>query len=248
MTWKILLHSYRMIANNLSVAFRIALMPWIFMIILVFVSNLIRFGHLIPLPEDMDNILQLGSWSAFWILLFIAAYVSVYTWVIVGWHRFVLLGEVPNGWLPNWHGRQNLDYFLKGILIGLTLLIPLMVFGSVIAFIGTTALQSVLFTALFGVLFWFLFMRLSLVLPAAALGVPMKIGESWAVTKNASMTILGLAAILMGLNIVMGLFEKILAGHGFMMLVALFLNAVIGLLSVSILTTLYGVLIEEREL
>jgi len=244
MTWKILLHSYRMIANNLLVAFRIALMPWVLMIILVFVSNLIRFGHPIPLPEDMGNLLQLGSGSAFWILLFIAAYVSVYTWVIVGWHRFVLLGEVPNGWLPNWRGRQNLDYFIKGILIGLILLIPVMVFGFVIAFIGTTALQSVLVATLF----WFLFMRLSLVLPAAALGVPMKISETWAVTKNASMTILGLAVILMGLNIVMGLFEKILAGHGIIMLVALFLNAVIGLLIASILTTLYGVLIEEREL
>lgn len=248
MTWKILLHSYRMIENNLLVTFRITLMPLMLVVILLFGSNMIRFGHLIPQPEDMDNLQRLDSGSVFWAFLFIAVYVSVYTWGIVGWHRFILLGEVPNGWLPNWYGRQNFDYFVKGILIGLIFLIPMMVVGSIINSFGSVGLQRILSSVLYGFMFSFMYMKLGLVLPAAALGVPMKISKSWEATKSINMTIFGLAAILMGLNIVAGLIEKILVGHGFMVFVVLFLNVVIGLLGVSILTTLYGVLIEEREL
>ncbi len=246
MTWKILLHSYRMIANNLSVVFRIALMPWLVVVSLIFMSNLVRFGHFIPQPLDVQSAQDLGVGYVIGAFLVVAIFISVYLWVIVAWHRFILLAETPNGYFANWHGRQNFDYFVKGILIMLILLIPMIAFVIVIAFFGVV--YWFLLLPIFGVIFSFLYIRISLVLPAAALGVPMKIGESWAITKDASMTILRLAVLSVGLGIVMGLFDQLIGDQGIMTFVALFLNAAIGLLSVSIITTLYGVLVEGREL
>jgi hypothetical protein len=239
MTWKILLHSYRMIANNLSVVFRIALVPWLVVISLISMSNWIGFGHFTPEPLGLQRAQEYGAAYLLGAFLLVAIFISVNLWIIVGWHRFILLAETPNGYFANWHGRQIFDYFVKGIFIVLILLIPLFAFGVVFSF---------LFLLIFGVVFPFLYMRISLVLPAAALGVPMKIGESWAATKDANMILLGLAVILMGSGIVMGLFDQLIGDQGIMTFVALFLNAAIGLLSVSILTTLYGVLVEGREL
>ena len=45
-------------------------------------------------------------------------------WVAVTWHRYVLLEEAPNGWLPRWNKSANLSYFyqiLKLVLISLVL-------------------------------------------------------------------------------------------------------------------------------
>lgn len=246
MTWKILLHSYRMIANNLAVVFRIALLPWFVVISLISMSNWIVFGHFTPEPLGLQRAQEYDAAYVLGAFLLVAIFISVNLWIMVGWHRYILLAEAPNGYFANWHGRQNFDYFVKGILIMLILLIPLFAFGIVIALFG--GVFAFLFLLIFGVIFTFLYIRISLVLPAAALGVPMKIGESWAVTKDASMTILGLAVMSVGLGIVMGLFDQLIGDQGIMTFVALFLNAAIGLLSVSIITTLYGVLVEGREL
>ena len=250
MSLRILLHSYRMIANNPSEVFRIAFMPWIATIILLFVSSLVRFGVLLPQASDIAGN-PMSSIGTFLIsLVSIIGFLCIYLWLIVGWHRFILLGEGPNRFFPNWHGDKNLAYFLCCLMIALTLIIPMIISGFIIGSIGVHGGVAILVIVSFGLNLFvsFIVMRISLILPAAAIGERMKISESWHATDGQSMTIFKLALTLAIMFTVVGTFINAMAGNTFGVLFGQLINGLFGLYSVSIITTLYGLIIEKREL
>lgn len=172
------------------------------------------------------------------------------------WHRFVLLqgperaaGLAPG---PRVVGR----YLWCSILLGLIMLVvafPVMfIVGLLLAGlsgmggVALFGLASVVVTAILG---W-IALRLSLVLPAAAISRPMQFKESWAATRLMSGTILGLTIALSILNlIVTNIVGALVAGPllltGLLQLISAVLMA---LISASVLTTLYGILIERRSL
>jgi hypothetical protein len=93
-------------------------------------------------------------------------------------------------------------------------------------------------------------LRISLILPAAALSARMSIPDSWEATRTVAASLWGVALILAGLNLVLYLIAGLLLpgqfGASFVIRTMFF--ALEGLIFISILTTLYGHLVEGRSL
>ena len=98
------------------------------------------------------------------------------------------------------------------------------------------------------VLSWF-WMRCGLVLPSLAIGKPMRIGESWTATKPMAGTIFVAVIILSLINIGATLLLEVIFRSGFVYeILSLIITWISLMLGVSILTTLYGHVVEGRSL
>lgn len=117
-------------------------------------------------------------------------------WVAVTWHRYVLLEEAPNGWLPRWNKSANLSYFyqiLKLVLISLVL-------GMVVGVLITTSIGMTgdasgkfwVFLAIIIVAFAFIILKISLIFPSAAVETNMTVADSWCETNPYNKTLLAL--------------------------------------------------------
>lgn len=177
-------------------------------------------------------------------------------WVAVAWHRYVLLAEYPASVLPRFHGGRVLAYFGWSLVLGVVLFaLP----GAVIALLAWAAtggaieepsaavVLPIVLAAL--VLVW-VSMRLSLVLPAAAIGERLGLRDSWQATRPIALGIIGLFALTIGFAMllmvgVMVLYYTLpMTGQ----IAAAIVQWIMMLLQLSILTTLYGVYVERRSL
>lgn len=149
------------------------------------------------LPEQLQDLLV----SALPILLALAALPAV----AVAWHRFVLLGEAPTGFLQ-FHPWRAAQYFRRMVLsIGVGLLVAvfalLMVGGAVasIAKLPGAGALLMLLPLLMLVAFLYVFVRTGLSLPAAAMDdSEWSLKRSWDETRGSSLALLG-GTILVGL-------------------------------------------------
>ncbi|OLP60055.1 hypothetical protein BJF93_10815 [Xaviernesmea oryzae] len=182
-------------------------------------------------------------------------------WIAVAWHRFVLLNE-PFSLLPTFRGRRIAAYF--GWALGITvfcwlmLAVPLMLVlifaGDLVSNIMTSAGQGLLLAWLLSVpvfLAWLvILLRLSTALPGVALGEPISLGHIWRQTRGAGLTYLGvllLTTIVLAIaQIVPTLFSLVSSATG--ILGVLIYDWFATMLSISVLTTLYGYYIERRPL
>ena len=96
----------------------------------------------------------------------------------------------------------------------------------------------------------YVFFRLGLVLPAAALGQSLKLRESWDATKRDTTALVQLAVIVMGGRLLIeipGMIDGTTGG-----VVSLVYNVVLNwfvtMIGVSLLTTLYGYFVEGRRI
>jgi hypothetical protein len=262
MGWQIVRHSFVLLFRNLSDALKISLGP---LLIGVVVALLVASATGLPPelltqvtnPALMMQISQFLTGSAAFGLLFILIMVGFITaWVAVNWHRFVLLEEYP-GLLPALSGRPIGGYFWRVILLTLVLVVvslpvsfivslflaPLLASGA-ISPIGIVAMALGILLAAF--LSW-VWLRLALILPSAAVGRQMGMGESWTVTGRISGAIFQAGLILMVINGVAGYAVEAFFGASVIGLVlgqaVTWVSLMVG---VSILTTLYGHLVEDR--
>lgn len=176
-------------------------------------------------------------------------------WVAVAWHRYVLLNEYPDAVLPAFRGGRVLAYFGRVVLLALVLVLPLIILGVVTANLvgGRGGSWPVGLTVLFviaGAVFFWASTRLSMVLPAAAIGEPLGLAGAWAATQPISLRVFGLLGLFFGLGVVLGiglvglfLISPIVALIG-MAAIQWFLMV----LGLSVLTTLYGVYVEGRAI
>lgn len=241
MAFRILIHAFRMVFGNLGPAVRIS----------VPVIALSLFGA-VMFPLDAaeaqapaDRIL-----SAPFLLFLVLSLIAV-LWVAVAWHRFCLTEEYPGAVLPAFHGDRMLAYFgwtLLVILIGAAVSIPAFVLiGLVTAAVQAPVVGAMLGLVWVAVLLWIL-QRVSMVLPAAALGTEAAIGKSWELTKPLSGTIFVVTVLFTLFSFVIGLIPVPIFAvsplAGAIANVAIqWLNMMIGL---SILTTVYGICVEGR--
>ena len=115
---------------------------------------------------------------------------------------------------------------------------------------GVNMILFVIIGVISGVIFIWVGLRLSVVLPAAALGNLMRIGESWQVTTPAANALWGVAVLLAVLNTVLSYIGTFFVPADLAMALV-FQTAIYiieGLIFVSVLTTLYGHLVEGRAL
>ena len=180
-------------------------------------------------------------------------------WLAVVWHRFVLLEEYPNGAVPPFQGDLVTRYVLRlvvifCVMIGIGLVggLATAMFAAIVPFVGVVmGAGLIVVMILFSV-------RLSVMLPAAAVGIAMGVSEAWNKTQDSQWSLFGgtvLIAILSTLLaipalILMYVFGVLEATE--ISVIQIAINVVFGwiatMLTVSLATTIYGVAVEGREL
>ncbi len=261
--WEFFKKSVTQIYYNFGDAVKITGFIWIsWQLISILVSSFLigkpsiaiyNFDPNNPTADNVENFLLAG-----FILLTISA--IFFSWLAVLWHRFMLLNERQTTFIPKWSGRLVWLYLLKSIKVGLILVIILFILGMIAGIISailivTADFSSILpyFAPIFVLLGTYIFLRIALVLPAVALGKNMSIKQSWEYTISASgaifiasilMTVLGIIS-----QMIVTFFSTQIAQAAFLYpLISFFLDWIVIMIGISILTTLYGYLVEERNL
>ncbi len=264
----ILSHSFRQVSGNLGMAIKIS--GW-----LVLIAS-IGGGLMLWAAPDwltaamdqnaegmMDAVDFSGSNVGVVMGLFIAAMVFLFwgvTLVAIAWHRYILLEEVPQGLVPYRKEFQVGRYFWLGIgisllatlVVGLVSVILGMIVGPFVA--STTTGQGVggisfFMSLLMGVILAVIYLRMALVLPAVALGGQLTIGQAWTQTSGYTGAIFVLALALAFINAVVPIVITLVLGE----LVWINMAAVVlyqwfyFMLSISVLSTLYGHIVQKRE-
>jgi len=180
--------------------------------------------------------------------------VIIFPWVAVAWHRFVLRGERPTGFLPGWSRGHTWGYIKKSLLVGVlsVALFALVIFVAFLVVPGARQAPGApggrALVAVVGLLVYYLILRFSLVLPAVALGEPAYFSRSWEETGQIKGAII-VAAITLGMA--NGL-EGIAVRYIPFIPLAQVIDAIWGwaftMVGISTLTTVYGYLFEERPL
>lgn len=241
--YKMLQHVVRQVFGNLGQAVRLTLLltagPMLVLVYLL--AQTVPGPDGIPVPE-------------YPVLIFLMSIVNLITsaWAAVGWHRFVLREEYGEGIVPVWRGQNVKSYI--GRLIILTLVMILM------AVVIALAAGALIFATQSILVIWFITIgiamgiswvavRIGLILPAAALGERMGIGESWAATRPVSTDILVPIVILaIAMTVLNGAVEAIFGTSlvGLVLVAAVYWVQI--LLNLSLMTTVYGMQVEGRSL
>jgi hypothetical protein len=258
--YQLLRHVVQQVFGNLKQAAQLTLL--LFLVPLVGFVGLAGGGMAGGMTEAPSGGAILGG------LLLVVFAVVAYCWAAVGWHRYVLLEEMGNGLVPAWRGDRIMSYFGRAFVVGVVVILAVMGGGLVVGLVAAIT-QSVAVAIVLGVGLVFgaswVATRIGLVLPAAALGERMAIGESWAVTRPVASQIF---LLLIVIALVVGVVQQlVLVIFGQTVTVDMFgtmqeqtvlslpgqiVNGLISwvqiLVNLALMTTLYGNLIEGRQL
>ncbi len=254
MSWLIVRHAFQMVFGNLTEAVKVSVGP-----ALILAAVYFGVSRLFDLPGNTFDMLQgqpeMAQRAFVPVMIILLTYLLVFAWVAVAWHRFVLLEEYP-GLLPAFNGRPVLPYLGKTLLVAMVLLlvmIPLLLLVSLALgpiLMAAPLIGGIILGLLIGIVFSYFWLRFAICLPATAVGKPMKIGESWSATAPLSGTIFGVTIIISALNLLasyaagqLGALSGVLG-----MVAEVGVTWVTMMVGVSILTTLYGHLVEGRDL
>jgi hypothetical protein len=249
MGWEIVKHSFTMLFRNLGNAMRVSLGPIALALVVAFAIISLLQVSAARVVYDVSRG-EMSSNVAFAVILLTLVFFFVSAWIAVSWHRFILLEEYP-GILPALSGRPVWPY------VGKTLLLALVMMAAMIPALIVTSLLTGLFGATPGIFsivgiglalyFSYMWLRLGLVLPATALSRPMGFGEAWRSTGPYANAILGTGALLILINSGVALISSLMPSllSALLDLVSSWITVMIG---TSVLTTLYGVIVERRTL
>ena len=246
------MHSVRLVLGDWRNALRVTGLLYLIYAVPALILGLL-FPAVTPGQSGEQALATMASFAPVGIITGLLLLV-VYIWLAVTWHRYILLDEQPAGQLPAFHRSEILSYAGNAILLGLIMLVISVVVGLVLSplaflgVIGAIVISIVLLSIVLIVDY-----RLGLVLPSRAVGQKLTFGEAWAATKGQSATILVLAIVSALAAVVIDIPAMVLTllpGIGFILaliwgLCTGWIKLVVG---VSILTTLYGVYIEKRNI
>jgi hypothetical protein len=248
----ILKHAVAMIFRDPVATLR-AVAPGVIVMVIASAVLFSQIGTLFNIdPQELEKAAPtMSGGQALLTLCFVIVALIGFALMVVTWHRYVLLqgpdrdvGIHPSAGIV---GR----YIWKSILLGLLMIPALFVLGMFMAaFAASGGLGlAVIVQFVAGFALGWLIMRLSLVLPAAAIGKQVGFADSWRLTQPVSATILwvvlGLSVINLAAQIV-GLATVQLPIVSFT--VQMILSLVTTLIGVSCLTTLYGMQVEGRQI
>ncbi|MGR3502126.1 hypothetical protein [Pseudaestuariivita sp.] len=240
-------HAVLMLIDNLGPAFRVSLLPAAIFGLAAYLSFASFASGIQP-----DGTVSNGQLLVIVVFALLALGVVIFCWVATAWHRYVLLEEQPGAALPKWHGDAVKRYLGASLrVIGMTMLvgIPLLVLFAAFGGGSFSTEDSSIASIAFNFLVSYVSLRFSMVLPAAAIGTTMTVMDSWRATSGFAWAIL-LANLLVNLLVgIPGLIAGSLLGSalaaGSYYLVAGWLQL---MLSISLLTALYGHIVEGRAL
>ena len=194
--WRIFVHACKMIIRNFTPIMRIGLVP---LSVVIATYALTSAPDVDPVRWETGDFEGAGS-----ALLGFLVSVLMALWFIVNWHRFVLLEDYPEGWMPSFRMDRVFSYIGHAILVILVALVTTVPAALVFGLAGALGPAGVLFFVLGFVLIVAVVVisyRVSLLLPGAAIGSGLTMGQAWEATKGQTGTFLLLAV----LSIVVGL-------------------------------------------
>ncbi|MDA7423419.1 hypothetical protein [Thalassococcus lentus] len=243
--WQIFMHSVRLVLNNLGPALKISAVLYMAQVAqqLTFFMN--------PPNIDEDGLVFVAPDAAVQTLVLSLISLIAGLWIAVAWHRYVLANEEPQGWLPRWHGSNILSYLGRSIMIGLLIGLGLIVAAIPVGLVGAFApgLVGVLTFGLIG-LASYLFFRMGVMLPSAAMGEPMRLGDAWSATNDNDGAVVVLALLVIAVSVLVQIPSWLNPDPG--SIINLIYGIVTGwfvtIIGVSVLTTLYGHYVQGRPI
>ena len=254
--WNIFTHSVRMVFGNLGPALRIsALLYLVYMIVnayflLNFADDLMQLQYSMS-KGQIPTVLPSGLISTMVLNFVVGLLTSL--WIAVLWHRFVLLAQIPETIIPPLYMGMVLIYLGKTIQLSLMLAVVGVVIGTLLGLalgpmLGALAGMSIPLILLGALLY--LSYRLGLIFPAVALSETMTFKSSWEKTKSASGAIAQLAVIAVIFAILIQIPSNMNPDPT--STINLIYSYAVGwiamMVGISVLTTLYGIYVEGREL
>ncbi|WP_010141479.1 hypothetical protein [Oceanicola sp. S124] len=245
--WKIFTQSLRLVFANLGAALRVSLLPFL-------IASAAMTWFLVTNGEFLEENTNANIYGFNWLsfITFMVVGAVAYLWIAVAWHRYVLLREEGAGWVPRFRSDRMLGYLGRGILLVLLMVIPAMIMGILVGALAMSGSFALVFIGSVVITFalMVIFYRLSPVLPATALGEPLKMKEAWAKTRGAGWDIALLALITAVINSVLQAVGELGGDPGAPLtviyaIVTGWLQFMVGL---SILTTIYGHYVEGRSI
>jgi hypothetical protein len=249
-------HALSSVRDNIGMAFRLAL-PW--------------YAIVVPLTIGLYLVLSLASGGKpeespilnFWTTL-VAGAVALLSAssIATNWHRYILRDEVPRGREILRIDALVLRYFGNMLLIMLAVLaamtiiaVPLTLPAALVGLPGIGVfLMAVVGLPAAGVLF----LRLAVKLPAIALGrTDFHVREAWKASEGNNLAILGL--FVLNLMIAVLIIAAVLVLHAIFSLFGPAIgmaveigaqvagNWILTILGITVLTSLYGFLVENRD-
>ena len=184
--WSLFLRAATSVVDDLPAALRISLVPYL-AVSITQVWHLHAYPGVTVVGLEPGDVLPPGYvGSAFLILLLNLVALS---WIAVGWHRRVLLGELSSGWLPASEPRRIAAYLGRTVAVWLVMLLILLTVATMVIvllapLIGPPAEPFA--WALGFLLAMTLFYRLGIVLPAGAVDRPLSMSEAMRATEGLS--------------------------------------------------------------
>ncbi len=219
------------------------LRPALVMMLAVGLSTAIFAPELLMLDPAKPNLETIKSMEL--TLLLLATFILSYALMAVLWHRHTLKEshnprpistQLVFGYL--W---RVLALALIQLIAGIVLVTPLITLGKTSA-AGPALISMMLTTFVTQLLLMWLSLRLSLILPAAAVGRPISIMASWRATEPLSRSLWGVASALALVNAMLSTllmsFEWAHASHALALELPIYI--IEGLMIFSVLTTLYA--------
>lgn len=258
--FQLFLHALRMILGNFGAALRVSLPLGVTLVALAVLSaTLAPSLGMIEHPGTLEPS-RLGAGGGLVAFVAVILVAVAFLWSAVAWHRFILLEEYPTPTGPRWNGAAVWRYLVAGIVLTLTLMLVGVALGAVVGFLGFLVVQALgpgaarfvwLLTLVLLILpIVLISYRVSLILPAAAVGERLSVKQAWAATRGSFWPLLVLAFVTTLANALLGLPTPILMRGSFVL--GMVWNTagqwITMLCGVSILTTLYGHFIEKRSL
>ncbi len=249
--WQIFTHSVRMVFGNLKQVLQITFGPALVataVIVALFLVLDVPLDQFDPESGQLPPGTSYGSLVVFIIGLVAVTVVTMF-WIAVSWHRFILLEEYPRGIFPTFRFDRILAYLGRVLMLGIFMAIAFLPLSLVVAALGSGALAFAVI-AVYAIFLVVCFYRLSIILPAAAIGHQATIGDVWKSTEGTT----GAIVVLLIVNFLFQFLVQLLfTALAFVPLLGILLTLFFGtlvlpLINVSILTTMFGVFIEKREL
>lgn len=253
---KCIQHALSSVRNNIAYAFRIS-WPWyaVFVPVVVVLSALLGYatgGN----PEASPGF-------AFLINLVIALITMLaFASIAVNWHRYILLDEVPQGSDIFRLDDKTWRYFGNLFLISLILVLAGIAVGLPVGLIGGLlgANDAVIILVIIAVIpvIGVLALRLGVKLPAIALGRDdFRMRDAWSVTKDNNLPVFLIflfeIIVALGAGVALGLLAYAASAVSAMLGVVLafalqlLVNWIFTIFSITVLTSLYGFFIENRD-
>ena len=249
-------HAITSVRNNIAYAFRIS-WPWYSVLVPIGIAagllvDYVTGGNAEAHPEAAAPIY----------LILVIINLLAFSSIAVNWHRYILLDEVPQGSELFRLDDKTWRYFGNVLLITLIMVVTslLMVFPLVFisSFLNAPLVLAFIIMAAILCLIGILFFRLSVKLPSIALGRrDFPLSHAWAATtaNNLSLLLIFLfeIAVLIGALAVMLLVLFVVTSISPMLgvvvgvILQLLMNWIFTIFGITILTSLYGFFVEDRD-